>query len=79
MSPDAYPEELSAQAKRDVEFKPEFESLFAENVEFTVLRQMLRDGFGVARCTIERLMAGLGLHGVVRGELIRTDSTIVCC
>ena len=37
-----------------------------------VWRQMLREGFGVARCTVERLMADLGLHGVIRGKPIRT-------
>jgi transposase InsO family protein len=33
---------------------------------------MLREGFAVARCTIERLMADLGLHGVIRGKPVRT-------
>ena len=37
-----------------------------------VWRQMLREGFVVARCTVERLMADLGLHGVIRGKPIRT-------
>jgi putative transposase len=37
-----------------------------------VWRQMLRDGFAVARCTVERLMADLGLHGVIRGKPVRT-------
>ena len=32
---------------------------------------MVREGFNVARCTVERLMADLGLHGVVRGKPIR--------
>ncbi len=33
---------------------------------------MVREGFDVARCTVERLMADLGLHGVIRGKPIRT-------
>ncbi len=33
---------------------------------------MLHEGFAVARCTVERLMADLGLHGVIRGKSIRT-------
>jgi transposase InsO family protein len=33
---------------------------------------MLRDGFAVARCTVERLVADLGLHGVIRGKPIRS-------
>lgn len=72
----ADPEKLSARAKRDLELKPEIERVFAENFEVygarKVWRQMLREGFAVARCTIERLMADLGLHGVIRGKPIRT-------
>ena len=33
---------------------------------------MVREGFGVSRCTVERLMADLGLHGVTRGKPLRT-------
>ena len=29
-------------------------------------------GFAVARCTVERLMASLGLQGVIRGKPVRT-------
>lgn len=72
----ADPEKLSARAKRDVVLRPEIERVFAENFEVygarKVWRQMLREGFGVARCTVERLMADLGLHGVIRGKSIRT-------
>ena len=72
----ADPEKLSARAKRDLELKPEIKRVFAENFEVygarKVWRQMLREGFAVARCTVERLMADLGLHGVIRGKPIRT-------
>jgi len=37
-----------------------------------VWRQLRRDGISVARCTVERLMAELGLRGVVRGKPKRT-------
>ncbi|MBK7492339.1 MAG: IS3 family transposase [Nitrosomonas sp.] len=33
-----------------------------------VWRQLLREGIGVARCTIERLMKKLGIQGVRRGK-----------
>jgi transposase InsO family protein len=50
--------------------------VFGENFEVygarKVWRQMLREGFDVARCTVERLMADLGLQGVIRGKPIRT-------
>ena len=69
-------EKLSARAKQDLELKPEIKRVFAENFEVygarKVWRQMLREGFTVARCTVERLMADLGLHGVIRGKPIRT-------
>ena len=33
---------------------------------------MMREGFPVARCTIERLMREMGLAGVIRGKPVRT-------
>lgn len=81
----ADPAKLSARVKRDLELKPQIERIFAENFEVygarKVWRQMLREGFAVARCTVERLMADLGLHGVIRGKSIRTtvqDKTAPC-
>jgi transposase InsO family protein len=51
---------------------------FAENFEVygvrKVWRQMMREGFDIARCTVERLMQDMGLHGVIRGEPIRTTT-----
>jgi putative transposase len=35
-------------------------------------RQLQREGIGVARCTVERLMGELGLQGVVGGKPKRT-------
>ena len=37
-----------------------------------VWRQLRREGFGVARCTVERLMKRRGLRGVVRGKGTKT-------
>ena len=37
-----------------------------------VWRQMKREGFEVARCTVERLMHQLGLRGAIRGKAVRT-------
>ena len=68
------PGRLSARAKRDLALKPEIERVFVENFEVygarKVWRQMLREGFTVARCTVERLMARLSLHGAIRGKRI---------
>ncbi|MGA9658334.1 MAG: IS3 family transposase [Asticcacaulis sp.] len=70
------PTRLSVRATRDIELKPEITRVFAENYEVygvrKVWRQMKREGFDIARCTVERLMRGLGLHGVIRGKPVRT-------
>jgi putative transposase len=72
----ADPEKLSARAKRDLALKPEIERVFAENFEVygarKVWRQLNREDVTVARCTVERLMAGLGRRGVIRGKPVRT-------
>lgn len=70
------PQKLSARAKRDLELRPQIERVFGENFGVygarKVWRQMLREGFDVARCTVERLMPDLGLQGVIRGKPNRT-------
>jgi len=67
---------LSARTRRDMALKPEIARVFAENFEVygarKVWRQLAREGVSVARCTVERLMAGLGLQGVIRGKPVRT-------
>lgn len=37
-----------------------------------VWKQMNREGMCVARCTVERLMRGLGIEGARRGKRVRT-------
>ena len=70
------PAKLSARTRRDMALKPEIARIFAENFKVygvrKVWRQMAREGFDVARCTVERLMADLGLQGVIRGKPVRT-------
>ncbi|MGK2922157.1 MAG: IS3 family transposase [Methyloceanibacter sp.] len=72
----ADPEKLSPRAKRDQALRPQIARVFAENFEAygarKVWRQLNREGIATARCTVERLMADLGLQGVVRGKPIRT-------
>jgi transposase InsO family protein len=66
----------SARARRDADLKIEVQRVFAENFGVygarKVWRQLQREGFTVARCTVERLMAKLGLQGVIRGRPVRT-------
>jgi transposase InsO family protein len=72
----ADPGKLSARAQRDMALKPQIARVFVENFEVygvrKVWRQLGREGVPVARCTVERLMADLGLQGVIRGKPIRT-------
>lgn len=67
---------LSARAREDLALKPEIARVFAENFAVygvrKVWRQMMREGFAVARCTVERLMREMGLAGVIRGKPVRT-------
>ena len=75
----ADPAKLSARARRDMALKPEIARVFAENFEVygvrKVWRQLAREGLGAARCTVERLMRGMGLQGVIRGNCRQTLRT----
>ena len=66
------PGRLPRRLARDREFCVEIERVWKENRSVygarKVWRQLVREGFEIARCTVERLMAGMGLCGVVRGR-----------
>ena len=70
------PERLPERSKRDLSLKPEIKRVFAENFAVygvrKVWRQLKRESFDVARCTIERLMREMGLKGAIRGKLFKT-------
>ena len=70
------PERRSARCKRDavlrVRIRRVWETNFGVYGVRKVWRQLQREGVGVARCTVERLMRLEGLKGVVRGERKRT-------
>lgn len=72
----ADPSRLPGRAKRDAELRAEIARVYAENFGVygarKVWRQLKREGFEVARCTVERLMRAMGLQGAVRGKRIRT-------
>ena len=77
------PDRRSARCKRDGDLRTEIRRVWESNFGVygvrKVWRQLQREGVGVARCTVERLMRQEGLKGVVRGEKRRTtipdDST----
>ena len=72
----ANPETAPARVKRDAQLMDEIRRVFAENFQVygvrKVWRQMQREGFEVARCTVARLMRKMGLQGVIRGRRVRT-------
>ena len=81
----ADPTRLSARTRRDGALLPEVRRVFEENFGVygvrKVWRQLRREGFTVARCTVERLMASLGLQGAIRGKPVRTtirDKAVAC-
>ena len=67
---------MPAREHRDAELCREirrvFEADFGVYGMCKVWRQMRREGFDIARCTISRLMWQVGLKGVVRGKTVRT-------
>ena len=81
----ANPETAPPRSRRDAALRPEIERVFNENFAVygarKVWRQLKREGFDVARCTVERLMKALRLQGVVRGKVKRTtvaDKNAAC-
>ncbi|MCA7527253.1 IS3 family transposase [Escherichia coli] len=71
-----HPDKRSARAQRDDWLKKEIQRVYDENHQVygvrKVWRQLLREGIRVARCTVTRLMAVMGLAGVLRGKKVRT-------
>ena len=72
----ADPAKLSNRARRDLALRPVIKRVFAENYGVygvrKVWRQMRREGYDIARCTVARLMRDMGLRGVIRGKSQRT-------
>jgi putative transposase len=70
------PSKLSPRAKRDAGMREKIRRVFDDNFQVygarKVWRQLNREGENVARCTVERLMRGMGLAGAVRGKPVKT-------
>jgi hypothetical protein len=70
------PAKLSARARQDATLKIEVRRVFDENFRVygarKVWRQLKREGFDVARCTVSRLMRDMGLQGIIRGKSVKT-------
>ena len=67
---------LSARERNDIAMKVEIRRVFNENFQVygvrKVWRQLQREGYDIARCTVAWLMRMMGLQGVIRGKPIKT-------
>jgi putative transposase len=72
----AKPETAPARVQRDTLLGVEIKRVFNENFQVygvrKVWRQLKREGYDVARCTVARLMKKMALQGVIRGRRVRT-------
>jgi len=72
------PERRPARQKRDDELRPEIGRVHQENFSVygaaKVWRQLKREDVPVARCTVERLMAEMGLCGAIRGRAYKVTT-----
>jgi transposase InsO family protein len=70
------PSKMSALRRRDAGLCEKIRRVFEENFRVygarKIWRQLNREGESVARCTVERLMRGMGLQGAVRGKPVKT-------
>ena len=66
------PDRLPSRIKRDMRLELDIQRVWKDNYQVygarKVWRQLLREGIGVARCKVERLMNKLGIQGVRRGK-----------
>jgi putative transposase len=79
------PSKAPARAQRDALLRGHIRRVWEENFQVygvrKVWRQLGREGVGVARCTVARLMRQMGLQGIVRGRSVRTtisDKAVPC-
>lgn len=81
----ADPARLSDRAKSDEALRPEIQRVFDANWQVygvrKIWRQLRREGFDVARCTVARLMKSMGIQGIIRGKPQKTtipDKRLPC-
>jgi hypothetical protein len=74
------PSRLPERWVRDAKLREEVERVWKENRSVYGARkvwlQLKREGVCVARCTVERLMRQMGLHGVVRRRQYKTTTIV---
>jgi len=71
----------SARAQRDEQLSEQIRRVWESNYSVygyrKIWRQLLREGFKVARCTVARLMKKIGLAGARRGRKVKTTVSAV--
>ena len=72
------PTRRSARAQRDDVLQPDIQRVYDEHHQVygprKVWKQLRREGFSVARCTVGRVMRVMGLAGAVRGRAWMTTT-----
>src|SRR5271170_3726374 len=70
------PDKAPARVRRDKRLRGRIRRVFDDNFQVYGVRkvwgQLKREGEDVARCTVARLMRGMGLQGAVRGKPAKT-------
>ena len=81
----ADPAKASVRQQSDAKLRPKIQKVWDDNWQVygvrKAWRQLCREGADVARCTVARLMAGMGLRGAVRGKAVKTtipDTSVPC-
>lgn len=81
----ADPARLSGRAKSNEALRPKIKRVFDANWQVygvrKIWRQLRREGFDVARCTVARLMKSMGIQGIIRGKPNKTtlpDKKLPC-
>ena len=73
---EAEPERAPVRVRRDGWLSGEIRRVYDEHFQVygvrKVWRQLRREGVGVARCTVARLMGRMGLQGAMRGRRMKT-------
>ena len=72
----ADPARLSDRARRNAALRPRIQRVFDANWQVhgvrKVWRQLRREGFDMARCTVARLMKAMDIQGIIRGKPQKT-------
>jgi transposase InsO family protein len=72
-------EKQPARVRRDTALRAGIQRVWDANFQVygakKVWQQLRREGFDVARCTVERLMRSMGLRGAVRGRAFKVTTT----